>query len=183
MREEPFLLYTDTGLTAMGTVLSQVQDGQGRAICYASKDLWKNQTRNSATKIELIAVVNFTRNFKHYLFGQKFTSITDDRALQRLQNFKDVYALTSLWPERVDAFDYEVVHKPGKSIDHGDGLSRTPPRAFSAIVTEDPAADAPENDKEWPNRTNECPLGPKHFQCLEIQDDVVQSIDSIARSN
>ena len=37
MMKEPFTLYTDASLTARGAVLSQVQDGQERAICYASK--------------------------------------------------------------------------------------------------------------------------------------------------
>ena len=72
------------------------------------------------------------------------------------------------------------MHRPGKSIGHVDGLSRTPPRAFNAIVTEDPAADAPDEDQEWPNRTKEGPPDPKHFQYLEIQGDVLQSTDSIA---
>ena len=180
MMKEPFILYTDASLTAMGAVLSQVQDGQERAICYASKAFSKAQTRYSATKRELLAVVNFTRHFKHYLLGQKFTIITDHRALQWLHNFKDPDALTARWLEKLAAFDYEVVHRPGKSIGHADGLSRTPLRAFNAIATEDPAADAPEEDQEWPNRTNESPPDPKHFQYSEIQGDVLQSTDSIA---
>ena len=60
MMKEHFILYTDVSLTAMGAVLSQVQDGRERAICYASKALSKAQTRSSATKRELLAVVNFT---------------------------------------------------------------------------------------------------------------------------
>ena len=178
--KEPFILYTDASLTAMGAVLSQVQDGQERAICYASKAFSKAQTRYSATKRELLAVVNFTRHFKHYLLGQKFTIITDHRALQWLHNFKDPDALTARWLEKLAAFDYEVVHRPGKSIGHADGLSRTPLRAFNAIVTEYSAADAPEEDQEWPNRTNENPPDAKQFQYSEIQDDVLQSTDSIA---
>ena len=180
MMKEPFILYTDASLTAMGAVLSQVQDGKERAICYASKAFSKAQTRNSPTKRELLAVVNFTRHFKHYLLGQKFTFITDHRALQWLHNFKDPDALTARWLEKLAAFDYEVVHRPGKSIGHADGLSRTPLRALNAIATEDPAADAPEGDQKWPNRTNESPPDPKHFQYSEIQGDVLQSTDSIA---
>ena len=164
----------------MGAVLSQVQDGQERAICYASKSFSKAQTRCSATKRELLAVVNFTRHFKHYLLGQKFTIITDDRALQWLHNFKDPDAITARWLEKLAAFDYEVVQTPGKSIGHADGLSRTPLRAFNTIATEDPAADAPEEDQEWPNRTNESPPDPKYFQYSEIQGDLLQSTESIA---
>ena len=175
---EPFILYTDASLTAMGAVLSQVQDGRDRAICYASKAFSKAQTRSSATKRELLAVGNFTRHFKHYLLGQKFTIITDHRALQWLQNFQDPDALTARWLEKLA--DYEVVHRPGKSIGHADGLSRTPLRAFNAIATEDSAADAPEEDQQWPNRTIGSPPDPKHIQYSEIQGDVLQSTDCIA---
>ena len=164
----------------MGAVLSQVQDGQERAICYASKAFSKAQTRYSATKRELLAVVNFTRHFKHYLLGQKFTIITDHRAQQWLHNFKDPDALTARWVEKLAAFDYEVVHRPGKAIGPADGLSRTPLRAFNAIATEDPAANAPEDDQEWPNRTNESPPDTKQFQYSEVQGDVLQSTDSLA---
>ena len=63
MMKEPFILNTDARLTAMGAVLSQVQDGPERAICYAFEALWKAQTRYSAAERELLAVVNFTRHF------------------------------------------------------------------------------------------------------------------------
>ena len=96
----------------MGAVLSQVQDGQERAICYASKVFSKAQTRYSATIRELLTVVNFTRHFKHHLLDQKFTIITDHRALQWLHNFKDADALTARWLEKLAAFNYEIVHRP-----------------------------------------------------------------------
>ena len=54
--KEPFILYTDASLTAMGAVLAQVQDGKERAICYASKAFSKSQTNYSATKRELLAL-------------------------------------------------------------------------------------------------------------------------------
>ena len=161
--KEPFILYTDASLTAMGAVLLQVQDGQERAFCYASKSFSKAQTRYSATKREFSAVVIFTRHFKLYLLGQKITIITDHRALKWLHNFKDPDALTARWLEKFAAFDYEVVHRHGKLIGHADGLSRTPLRAFNAIITEDPATDPPEEDQKWSNRTNESPPDPKHF--------------------
>ena len=65
--KEPFILYTDASLTAMGAVLSRLQDGKERAICYASKAFSNSQTKYSATKREILAIVTFTRHFKHYL--------------------------------------------------------------------------------------------------------------------
>ena len=124
--KEPFSLYTDASLTAMGAVIAQVQDGKKQAICYASKVFSKCQTNYSATKRELLAIVTFIRRFKHYLFGRKFKIVTDHRALQWLHNFKDPDELTARWLEKLPAFDYGVQHRPGKCFGHADGLSRKP---------------------------------------------------------
>ena len=75
---------------------------------------------------ELLAIVTFTRHFKHYLLGRRFKIVTDHRVLQWLHNFEDPDGLTTRWLEKLAAFDYEVQHRPGKSIGHADGLSRTP---------------------------------------------------------
>ena len=117
---EPFILYTDASLTAMGAVLPQVQDGKEQAICYASKAFSKSQTKYSAAKRELLGIVTFTRQFKHYLLGRRFKIVTDHRALQWLHNFKDPDGLTARWLKKLAAFDYEVQHQPGKSIGHAD---------------------------------------------------------------
>ena len=42
-------------------------------------------------------------------------------------------------------FDYEGRHRPGKSIDHADGLSRIPPNSIIAIETDLPLT-APQNE-------------------------------------
>ena len=110
----------------MGAGLAQMHDEKERAICYASKEFSKFQTNYSATKRELLAFVTFTRHFKHYLLGRKFKVVTDHRALQWLHNFKDPDGLTARWLEKLAAFDYEVQHRPGKSIGHADRLSRIP---------------------------------------------------------
>ena len=124
--KEPFILYTDASLTAMGAVLVQVQTGKERAICNASKAFSKSQTNYSAKKRELLAIVTFTCHFNHYLLGRKFKIVTDHRALQWLHYFEDPDGLTARWLEMLAAFDYEVRHRRGKSIGHADGLSRIP---------------------------------------------------------
>ena len=67
--KEPFILYNHASQFAIRAVLSQVQDGLERVICYASKILSKAQSRYPTTKRELLAVVNYTKYFKHYLLG------------------------------------------------------------------------------------------------------------------
>ena len=137
--QKPFVLYTDASQFAMGAVLAQEQNGLERAVCYASKALSKTQSKYSATRRELLAIVTFTRHFRHYLLGRKFTIVTDHRALQWLHNFKDPDGITARWLEKLAPFDYDVRHRPGKSIGHADGLSRIPSSVNAVVETNNPS--------------------------------------------
>ena len=143
--KQPFILYIDANQFAIGAVLAQVHDGKERAICYASTLLSKSQTKYSATRREFSALVPFTRHFRHYLLGQKFTIVTDHNALQCLHSFKNPDGITARWLEELAPFDYEVRHRAGKSISHADGLSRIPPNSINAIETELPST-SPQNE-------------------------------------
>ena len=109
-----------------GSSISPRIERKNRTILYESMEFSKSQTNYSATKRQLLDIVNLTRLFKHYLLRGKFKVATDHRALQWLHNFKDPDGLTARWLEELAAFDYEVQHRPGKSIGHADGLSRIP---------------------------------------------------------
>ena len=134
--KEPFILYTDASQFAMGAVLAQVQEGKEQAVCYASNSLSKSQTKYSATHSELLALVTFTSHFRHYRLGQKFTIVTDHTALRWLHSFKHPDGTAARWLEKLAPFDYEVRHRPGKSIFHADGLSRIPPNSINANGTD-----------------------------------------------
>ena len=164
--KEPFILYPDASLTAMGAVLAQVQDGKERAICYASKAFSISQTNYSATKRELLANVTFVRHFKHYLLGRKFKIVTDHRALQWLRNFNDPDGLTARWLEKLAALDYEVQHRPGKSIGHADGFSRIP------IVIQVTTS----KSKEKPDE----PVKIKFFELIQKNGNLFEPKDSLA---
>ena len=169
--KEPFALYTDASHFAKGAVLAQVQDGKERSICYASKSLSKSQTKYSATRRHLLALVTFTRHFRHYLLGQKFTKVTDHSALQWLHSFKDPDGITARWLEKLAPSDYEVRHRPGKSIGHGDGLSRIPPNSINAIETDLPSTSTQ-------NEIPQVATAIKNYQ--EVIGNVFDSKDSIA---
>ena len=164
--KEPFISYTDASLTAMAAVLAQVQDGKEQAICYASKAFSKAQTNYSATNRKPLAIVTFTRQFKHYLLERKLKIITDHRALHWLHNFKEPDGLTARWLETLAAFDYEVQHRPSKSIGHADGLSRI------AIANQVTTSQSEEKLDE--------PIKSKFFEIIHKNSNSFESKDSLA---
>ncbi len=79
---QPFILTTDTSNTHVGGVLSQTQtDGKTKPLGYFSKKLNSTESRYSATNKEALAVVLACRHFHHYLWGTKFTILTDNQPL------------------------------------------------------------------------------------------------------
>ncbi len=67
-----YVLDTDASNLAIGAVLSQVQEGQEKVIAYASRTLNAAERNYCVTRKELLAVIYFTKHFKHYLLGQEF---------------------------------------------------------------------------------------------------------------
>ena len=124
--EEKFILDTDASDAGIGSVLSQFQDGNERVIGYGSRTLTKPERRYSTTRKELLAIVEFVKHFRHYLYGRQFLIRTDHIALKWLKNFKEPVGQMARWLEFLSEFDYVVEHHPGKSHGNADGLSRRP---------------------------------------------------------
>ena len=123
--DRPFILDTDASDFALGAVLSQLDDnGQEHPLAYASKSLSSSQQKYTTTKKELLAVVEFTRHFRHYLHGQKFLLRTDHKSLLWLSSFKAPEGIVARWIEKLSAFDYDIQHRPGPQHANADSLSR-----------------------------------------------------------
>jgi transposase InsO family protein len=121
-----FVLDTDASDLAVGAELSQIQDGHERVISYASKVLSPAQRKYCTTRKELLAIVTFTRQFKHYLLGYKFTVRTDHNSLVWLMRFRNADGQLARWLEELSRFDMVVEHRVGKKHSNADGLSRVP---------------------------------------------------------
>jgi hypothetical protein len=120
----PFLLDTDASGDGIGAVLSQIQNGQEKVICYASRKLSRCEKNYSVTKRELLAVVHFIKQFRHYLYGKRFMLRTDHSALKWLFDFKNVNGQLARWLEVLSSFDFEICHRPGNCHKNADALSR-----------------------------------------------------------
>ncbi|CAG2203682.1 unnamed protein product [Mytilus edulis] len=101
-----FILDADASNDSMGAVLSQVQDGYEKVICYYSKVFHKAERKYCVTTRELLAVVSSVKQFHHYLYGHHFLVRSDHGALSE--------------------YDFEIQHQAGKSHGNADALSRRP---------------------------------------------------------
>ena len=89
-------------------------------------------------------MVTFIQHFCPYLIGSSFTIRTDHSALTWLQNFKQPEGQLARWLERLQEFQFTIVHRPGRAHANADALSRQPVRHCSKMCpdTSSPAVNA-----------------------------------------
>ena len=122
-----FILDTDASNEAIGAILSQVDDqGKEHVIAYASRTLSKAERRYCVTRKELLAVVHFSKHFKHYLYGRQFLLRTDHSSLRWLMRFKNPDGQLARWLEVLSEYDMKIEHRPGRQHQNADALSRLP---------------------------------------------------------
>ena len=123
---DPFILDTDASDRTIGGELCQVQDKIERTIAFASNSLTPAQARYCTTRKELLAVVKFTRHYRHYLLGRQFIVRTDHGSLVWLMRFKNVEGQLARWLEELSQYDMVIAHRAGSKHRNADGLSRIP---------------------------------------------------------
>ena len=127
-----WLMDVDASSAAMGAVLSQKQGGADVVLAYGSKVFSKTQRNYSTTERELLALVHFMQEYRHYLLGSMFLVRTDHAALRWLQSMKEPNGRRARWLESLAEFRFSVVHRPGLRHGNADALSRCPGQASSA---------------------------------------------------
>ena len=95
-------------------------------VVYASRVLSKAERRYCVTRRELLAVVTFLQHFRPYLLGRHFVVWTDHGSLNWLCNFKTPENQLARWLERMQEYDFDIVHRPGWKHSNADALSHVP---------------------------------------------------------
>jgi len=121
---KPFILTTDASNFAIGAVLSQGTMGSDRPIAFASRTLNEAEVNYSTVEREMLAIVWGIQHFRPYLFGHKFTIVTDHRPLTWLMGFKEPNFKLVRWKLQLLEYDYEVTYKKGSQNVVADALSR-----------------------------------------------------------
>ena len=81
-------------------------------------------------------------HFRPYLYGRKFTLVTDHKPLVWFQNNKDPCSRLSRWRLKLAEYDFDVVYKAGKMNVNADALSRNP------IIDEEISRNLQEDDDD-----------------------------------
>ena len=123
-QQKDYIVTTDASDYAMGAVLSQVWDDGEHPVAFESRKMNPAEQNYPTHERELLAVIHALRTWRHYLLGRKFIIVSDHHSLKYLQTQPQLSRRQARWLEFLAEFDFEIVHRPGKSNVVADALSR-----------------------------------------------------------
>lgn len=128
----PLIVATDASAYGVGAVLSQKQnDGSERVLQFASQALSDTRKKYSQIDKEAYAIVFAIKKFHQYLWGRRFTLLTDHAPLVQIFSEKKSLPLYSAMRMQhyaifLQGFNYEIKYRNTKLHANADCLSRLP---------------------------------------------------------
>ena len=122
--EKEFILDTDASDVSIAAVLSQKIDGKEHVIAYASRTLSQCEKQYCVIRKELLAVVNYVKHFRHYLYGKKLSLRTDHGSFRWIMNSKNPEGQVVRWLEILASYDMKIEHRADRLHTNADCLSR-----------------------------------------------------------
>lgn len=163
---KPFILQTDASDTGVGGVLVQGTGAEERVIAYFSQKLSSTQRKYQTTERECLAVIVGIEKFRAYIEGAHFTVVTDHASLQWLQNLKDPAGRLGRWALRLQPYNFNLVHRPGRLMVVADALSR-------AIEIVDVEAFAQTTDSWYKRMVQRVKLEPNKYPSFKLEDGIL----------
>ena len=194
--ELPVVIATDASPYGIGAVMSHIIDGIERPVIFISSTLSKSEQNYAQLHKEALAIIFAIRKLHKYIYGRRFTLITDHQPLKTIfspQKNIPVMAASRLkrWALELSAYDYQIQYRKGEYLANADAMSRLPkPEIFEeplysfSSFSEIPlrAIDIANSTKKdqvlskvyeytlrgWPERMNQQPLLPYFHKRHEL---------------
>lgn len=120
-----FILMCDASQIAAGAVLNIRENNHDRPIEYFSRSFNETQSRYHSNELEILALVWAVEWFRVYLYGRpKFYIHTDNNAVKFLFETNHSKSRIFRWRWALQEYNFEVIHRKGKSNNVADALSR-----------------------------------------------------------
>jgi hypothetical protein len=95
-------------------------------MAYESRKLTSTELNYATHEKELLVVVHAIKVWRPYLESKRFTVVTDHASLEYIKSQHQLSRRQARWLELLQANDFEVRYRPGKTNVVADALSRKP---------------------------------------------------------
>jgi ribonuclease HI len=115
-----FDIYCDSSHQGLGCILMQ----GGQVVSYASQQLRKHEENYPTHDLELAAVVDALKIWRHYLIGHRCEIYSDHKSLKYIFTQNDMNLRQRRWLELIKDYYLGINYHPGKTNVVADALSR-----------------------------------------------------------